>query len=82
MPYTITTKRGPCDDAECNPNCRSRVVIHLTVATLGEARAAIAQDHADALSDSDLDWRVLRALSESGGTITLPDGTIIEVTKD
>ena len=82
MPFIVTTKRrcagrdpeNPCD---CNPidgfQCRSS----RTVATLDEARTEIA---ARAYSLSEQTRREAReAITESGGTVTLPDGTVIEV---
>lgn len=71
--FTITTKRQRITGGGY------KVESHREVATLEEARKAIMDMHFHAPSY----WPDLRpfhdSLSESGGTITIPDGTVIEV---
>lgn len=74
MPFIVATNRA-CDDAECSPRCRNRRVSRRAVATLEEARTAAQEP-----CGNDLMARLDASLiPESGGTVTLPDGTVIEV---
>lgn len=91
-PLIVTTKRQDGDDRNCDclipmlegagqhsPGCACfnlRVLSRVAVATLKEVVGIVDE----AFGDASLSYeRVVRALPESGGTITLPDGTVIEV---
>ena len=74
MPYIITTQTTTNDPRVKNPPTRT------AVATLDEARREVTRtiDHIEAREP----WQYsdeARNLSESGGTIPLPDDTVIEV---
>jgi hypothetical protein len=76
-PYIVTTKRG-------NPPFPNNAVLlsRVAVATLGDARKRASGVVAEsALRGAPLTvlTRAALTLPESGGTITLPDGPVIEV---
>lgn len=84
MPYIIVTKRTPLGSP---PGGLIHRVSRRAVATLDEARRiaeARAEDERDRQSGfgeepDDSPVLAARNLPEQGGTVTLPDGTVIEV---
>lgn len=80
MPYVITTKVAHRGHDAREPDLS---VTRRAVATLDETRGACAAYIAEHKREPHRPWRaclkLARDLPESGGTITLPDGTVIEV---
>ena len=77
MPYIIETRTPyPYKAANAVPP-GATIDTRTAVATLEEARESAFQTITDSLMENPFDLDAL--ISEAGGTITLPDGTVIEV---
>jgi hypothetical protein len=79
MPYIVTTRRPDRSyDHEVLGEDRGGVSRH-AVATLEEAQDHIYSVCAEGETDDEIIADEIDRMPEQGGTITLPDGTVIEV---